>query len=374
MDIKTTIKDNRKKLAMTQEQIADYLGVTASAVYKWEKGSAYPDITLLPALARVLKLDMNSLLSFHENLSDREIQLKSKEFLNIAQTQGLQAASRYAQEQVKEYPRCDNLIYTMAMYMKSGLEWYPSDRSEQETEQYEDQIIELFLRVGKSEAEAIRDSAQYMIFYHYLNQKKDYEMAGNVLAEYQGDKGLKEQMQISLYRSQDKMEEARRMLENKLLKAAGEVQTTLSQLQQIYLKENDLETARFLADTTSQAAKTLGLWEFGRYSPYLDLYVTQKDTANVISAFRSMMEHIEKLWEPRQSPLYRHIPVKEHEDTIQKQMKTMIVSQLLKDENLKFLEESQEGREFLKQLEGVDLGTSASCSAALGETFEQTVM
>ena len=46
---------------MTQEQVVDYLGVSTPAVNKWEKGGCYPDITLLPALARLLKVDLNRL-------------------------------------------------------------------------------------------------------------------------------------------------------------------------------------------------------------------------------------------------------------------------------------------------------------------------
>ena len=41
----------RKELSMTQEQLAQELGITAQAVSKWETGQSYPDITLLPKLA-----------------------------------------------------------------------------------------------------------------------------------------------------------------------------------------------------------------------------------------------------------------------------------------------------------------------------------
>lgn len=54
MKINETIRSRRKQLGLTQEQVASRLGVTATAVYKWEVGSCYPDITLLPALARLL--------------------------------------------------------------------------------------------------------------------------------------------------------------------------------------------------------------------------------------------------------------------------------------------------------------------------------
>ena len=74
MKINEIIREKRKALSLTQEQIADFLGVSTPAVSKWEKGAAYPDITLLPALARLLKTDLNTLLSFREDLTDIEIE------------------------------------------------------------------------------------------------------------------------------------------------------------------------------------------------------------------------------------------------------------------------------------------------------------
>ena len=61
MKINDIIKKKRITLGMTQEQVADYLGVSTPAVNKLEKGGCYPDITLLPALARLLKVDLNRL-------------------------------------------------------------------------------------------------------------------------------------------------------------------------------------------------------------------------------------------------------------------------------------------------------------------------
>lgn len=54
--------------------MADFLGVSKPAVNKWEQGSTYPDITLLPALARLLKIDLNMLMPFHDDLTDIEIE------------------------------------------------------------------------------------------------------------------------------------------------------------------------------------------------------------------------------------------------------------------------------------------------------------
>ena len=78
MKINQIIREKRKELSLTQEQIAEFLGVSTPAVSKWERGSTYPDITLLPALARLLRTDLNTLLSFSDDLSDIEI----KNFVN----------------------------------------------------------------------------------------------------------------------------------------------------------------------------------------------------------------------------------------------------------------------------------------------------
>ena len=78
MRIGEQIKNYRKTEGLTQEQVANYLGVSTPAVNKWEKGNTYPDISLLPALARLLKIDMNELFSFREELTEKEIGLFRK--------------------------------------------------------------------------------------------------------------------------------------------------------------------------------------------------------------------------------------------------------------------------------------------------------
>ena len=69
MSMNMVIQEQRRKLGLTQEQIAEYLGVSTPAVSKWEKGITSPDIGLLPHLARLLKIDLNTLLGFSEELS-----------------------------------------------------------------------------------------------------------------------------------------------------------------------------------------------------------------------------------------------------------------------------------------------------------------
>lgn len=59
---------------MTQEQLAAALGVSGPAVSKWETGSSCPDIMLLCPLARVLGTNVDTLLSFEEELSQEDLE------------------------------------------------------------------------------------------------------------------------------------------------------------------------------------------------------------------------------------------------------------------------------------------------------------
>lgn len=64
MEIGAVIRKYRKEKEMTQEEMAGCLGVTASAVNKWENGNTLPDVALLAPVARLLGITTDTLLSF----------------------------------------------------------------------------------------------------------------------------------------------------------------------------------------------------------------------------------------------------------------------------------------------------------------------
>lgn len=53
---------HRKRLGMTQDKLAEQLGVTAQAVSKWENDQSCPDITMLPRLADLFGITTDELL------------------------------------------------------------------------------------------------------------------------------------------------------------------------------------------------------------------------------------------------------------------------------------------------------------------------
>ena len=61
MTFSEIIAMHRRRLGLTQEALAQKLGVTNQAVSKWESGQSCPDIALLPALADIFGITLDEL-------------------------------------------------------------------------------------------------------------------------------------------------------------------------------------------------------------------------------------------------------------------------------------------------------------------------
>ena len=72
MDIGNAIKKLRMDRKITQEEVAEYLGISFQAVSKWETGTTMPDITLLPKIADFFGVRIDDLFSVdHEDELNR---------------------------------------------------------------------------------------------------------------------------------------------------------------------------------------------------------------------------------------------------------------------------------------------------------------
>ncbi len=77
------IKRLRREKDLTQETLAEFLGVTFQSVSNWERGESYPDITILPEIAAFLKVSVDELLGVNKAESEQEITSKIAEYDNL---------------------------------------------------------------------------------------------------------------------------------------------------------------------------------------------------------------------------------------------------------------------------------------------------
>ena len=77
----------RHERKLTQEELADFIGVTKASVSKWEKGINTPDLMLLPQLAAYFDVTVDELIGYEARLSGEQIRRQyaelSKEFATL---------------------------------------------------------------------------------------------------------------------------------------------------------------------------------------------------------------------------------------------------------------------------------------------------
>ena len=63
----------RRQQGITQDDLAQYMGVSKASVSKWETSTSYPDITLLPRIASYFSITVDELLGYEPQMSKRQI-------------------------------------------------------------------------------------------------------------------------------------------------------------------------------------------------------------------------------------------------------------------------------------------------------------
>ncbi len=74
MEIGKQIKDLRQRRGITQEDMAQQLGITAQAVSKWERGVTAPDIALLPDISAYFGVSIDELFALSDETRMERIQ------------------------------------------------------------------------------------------------------------------------------------------------------------------------------------------------------------------------------------------------------------------------------------------------------------
>ncbi len=346
MKINEMIRKLRLENNLTQEQVANYLGVTAPAVNKWEKGTSYPDITLLPALARLLDTDLNTLLSFQEDLTKQEVTMLLNQASEVMEQEGFEAGYSFVMRKLKEYPTCDSLILGMAMLLDGA--WMICGNTEEYAETYKAQIESLYARAAKGKNAAVVAQAQEILISKRI-ERGEFEEAQKLLLAMPDESPVdKKQIQAKLLRAQGKTAEAAKLTEEKLLSAVYGIHTVMLTLMETAIQENRMEDAQYIADVYRESAKIFDLWEYNSYLAHFELYSASKQRVKCLKVLIPMLKSLARKWHLNESPLYRHIHCKDDGDG--KKLQKMLMQLILADREASFLKDSPELQEFIAEL------------------------
>ncbi len=120
MSIGTTIKRLRRERNITQEQLAEMLGVTACAISQWETDRTAPDISQLPILANVFEISADILLEIDIVKSKRAKEIDSfKKKCDTLHSQGKnEDRLTLCREMIKKYPNDETVMFQLMKALK----------------------------------------------------------------------------------------------------------------------------------------------------------------------------------------------------------------------------------------------------------------
>ena len=110
------IRTLRKSKNISQEVLAQYLGVSFQAVSKWENGDNLPDVTMIPAIAIFFDVSTDELFDFNRLETEQKIQQACWDIADIRYDEP-EKAEKMLRDLLKQYPGneiiLNNLLYTM---------------------------------------------------------------------------------------------------------------------------------------------------------------------------------------------------------------------------------------------------------------------
>ena len=136
MFIGTNIKKLRRERDITQEQLAELLHITPSAISQWETDRVLPDISYLPRLANIFRVSADVILGIDIESRDARIDEIYREVRELWCTGQRNEAERLCREGLAEFPDAYILMEELAFNLS-----YSNERAAQE------ESIALFERI-----------------------------------------------------------------------------------------------------------------------------------------------------------------------------------------------------------------------------------
>ena len=144
INISKMIMTKRKEKKITQDELAQYIGVSKAAISKWETGQSYPDITLLPILAAYFDVSIDELIGYEPQMAKEDIKKLYIKLCDDFATLPFEDVIEECKQIIKKYYACYPLLLQMGIILLNHS--MLASRSE-ETTRLNEQAKLLFQRV-----------------------------------------------------------------------------------------------------------------------------------------------------------------------------------------------------------------------------------
>lgn len=207
----------RHKKKVTQEELAEFVGVTKASVSKWETKISMPDIALLPQIASYFDITIDELLGYESQISLQQAKKIYQGFANDFATQPFDEVYENVKAHIKKYYSCYSFLHQMCCLLLNHFMIAPTKEYSilvlEETEKLCNHILAdckdiglcndtrmllalIDLQLGKTME--VVDNLEELIEHYRITAQCDTTLTQAYIANGQMDKA-DENMQISIY-------------------------------------------------------------------------------------------------------------------------------------------------------------------------------
>lgn len=115
INISDNIAKLRRERKITQEQLAEFVGVTKASVSKWETGQSIPDVLMLPQLATFFDVSIDSLMGYEPYLSEEQIVKVYRDLCTAFAQEPFEEVMEKSKKLVHRYYSCYSFLYRICL-------------------------------------------------------------------------------------------------------------------------------------------------------------------------------------------------------------------------------------------------------------------
>ena len=120
----------RKVHELTQEQVAEMLGVSAQAISKWECGVSYPDIEVLPIISNAFNVSIDYLLGIDIAKQEKDIAEIINKSIELCNSDKYNEAVALLRNALVQYPSSCDIMYHLAWSLRGTIKEFPENEIE----------------------------------------------------------------------------------------------------------------------------------------------------------------------------------------------------------------------------------------------------
>ncbi len=271
------IRSFRKERKLTQEQLAEVLGVTTGAVYKWESGLSIPEINLLVDMADFFDTSVDVLLGYR--VRDNRLSAIAGRMCEYGRVLNPEALSE-AEKLLKKYPNSFEAVYSAASaFLIFGLE--KKDRGLLK------RALSLFeqsrLLIDQNTDPAVSEQTLYGNMASVYLALEERDKAIELMKAHNANGTYNDSIGITLSIFDRRFEEAEPFLTGAFLRGVDLVFNSIAGLVFLSLSRNRPDDAKDMADAGIQLLKSIRKGE----SDFTEKIYAELLTLRAFAEFRS---------------------------------------------------------------------------------------